>query len=62
MRRLSFPRFPGHRIQGFNDIRDATEETLGLTLGLITGAVAAAAIAAYRRRARPAKDSARQAE
>jgi uncharacterized membrane protein YjjP (DUF1212 family) len=41
------------RIQGFNDIRDATEETLGLTLGLITGAVAAAAIAAYRRRGKP---------
>jgi len=39
VRRLSFPRFPGHRIQGFNDIRDATEETLGLTLGLITGAL-----------------------
>lgn len=50
------------RIQGFNDIRDATEETIGLTLGLITGAVAAAAIAAYRRRARPANDSARQAD
>jgi uncharacterized membrane protein YjjP (DUF1212 family) len=44
------------RIQGFNDIRDATEETIGLTLGLITGAVAAAATAAYRRRTRPANE------
>ena len=44
------------RIQGFNNIRDATEETIGLTLGLITGAVAAAAIAAYRRRTRPANE------
>jgi uncharacterized membrane protein YjjP (DUF1212 family) len=42
------------RVQGFNDIRDATEETVALTVGLITGAVLAAAIAAYRRRARPA--------
>jgi uncharacterized membrane protein YjjP (DUF1212 family) len=39
-------------VQGFNDIRDATAETLALTLGLITGAVPAAAIAANRRRAR----------
>jgi len=53
------------RIQSFNDIRDATEETIGLTLGLITGAVAAAAIATYRRRAGragPAHDGARQAD
>ena len=41
-------------IQGFNDIRDATTETVALTLGLITGAVLAAAIATYRRRARRA--------
>jgi len=41
------------RIQGFSDIRDATSETVALTLGLIAGAVPAA-IAAYRRRARPA--------
>ena len=40
------------RVQGFNDIRDATEETVALTLGLIAGAVPAAAIAAYRRRPR----------
>lgn len=39
------------QVQGFNDIRDATEETVALTLGLIAGAVPAAAIAAYRRRA-----------
>jgi uncharacterized membrane protein YjjP (DUF1212 family) len=39
------------RVQGFNDIRDATAETVALTLGLIAGAVPAAAIAAYRRRA-----------
>jgi uncharacterized membrane protein YjjP (DUF1212 family) len=45
------------RVQGFNDIRDAVEETVGLTLGLIVGTVPAAAIAAYRRRARPADDS-----
>jgi uncharacterized membrane protein YjjP (DUF1212 family) len=38
------------RVQGYNDIRDATEETVALTLGLIAGAVPAAAIAAYRRR------------
>lgn len=37
------------RIQGFNDIRDATAETIALTLGLIAGAAPAAAIAAYRR-------------
>jgi uncharacterized membrane protein YjjB (DUF3815 family) len=42
------------RVQGFNDVRDATEETVALTVGLITGAVLAAAIAAYRRRDRPA--------
>ena len=41
------------QVQGFNDIRDATSESVALTLGLITGAVPAAAIAAYRRRARP---------
>jgi uncharacterized membrane protein YjjP (DUF1212 family) len=41
------------RVEGFNDIRDATEETVALTLGLIAGAVPAAAIAAYRRRASP---------
>jgi uncharacterized membrane protein YjjP (DUF1212 family) len=40
------------QVQGFNDIRDATSETVALTLGLITGAAPAAAIAAYRRRAR----------
>jgi uncharacterized membrane protein YjjP (DUF1212 family) len=40
------------RVQGFNDIRDATSETVALTLGLIAGAVPAAAIAAYRGRAR----------
>ena len=34
----------------FNDIRDATAETVALTLGLIAGAAPAAAIAAYRRR------------
>lgn len=45
------------RVQGYNDIRDAIEETLGLTLGLIVGAAPAAAIAAYRRRTRPAGDS-----
>jgi uncharacterized membrane protein YjjB (DUF3815 family) len=39
-------------VQGFNNIRDATEETVALTLGLIAGAVPAAAIAAYRPRAR----------
>jgi uncharacterized membrane protein YjjP (DUF1212 family) len=39
------------QVQGFNDIRDATSETVALTLGLITGAAPAAAIAAYRRRA-----------
>jgi uncharacterized membrane protein YjjB (DUF3815 family) len=38
------------RFQGF---RDATEETVALTMGLIAGAVPAAAIAAYRRRGRP---------
>ena len=38
------------QIQGFNDIRDATSETIALTLGLIAGAVPAAAIGAYRRR------------
>jgi hypothetical protein len=43
------------RVQGFNDIRDATSETVALTLGLIAGAVPAAAIAAYRRRARQAR-------
>jgi len=32
------------RAQGFNDIRDATSETLALTLGLIAGAVPAAVI------------------
>lgn len=42
------------QVQGFNDIRDATSETVALTLGLIAGAVPAAAIAAYRRRARHA--------
>ena len=42
------------QVQGFNDIRDATSESVALTLGLITGAVPAAAIAAHRRRARPA--------
>jgi uncharacterized membrane protein YjjP (DUF1212 family) len=42
------------QVQGFDDIRDATAESVALTLGLITGAVLAAAIAAYRRRARPA--------
>jgi uncharacterized membrane protein YjjP (DUF1212 family) len=46
------------RVQGFNDIRDATEETVALTLGLIAGAVPAAAIAAYRRRARNAGNGA----
>jgi uncharacterized membrane protein YjjP (DUF1212 family) len=40
------------RVQGFNDIRDATSETVALTLGLIAGAVPAAAIAVYRGRAR----------
>jgi uncharacterized membrane protein YjjB (DUF3815 family) len=40
------------RAQGFNDIRDAAAETIALTLGLIAGAVPAAAIAAYRRRAK----------
>jgi len=40
------------RVQGFNDIRDATSESIALTLGLIAGAAPAAAIAAYRRRAR----------
>ncbi len=50
------------RVQGFNDIRDATEETVALTLGLIAGAVPAAAIAAYRHarksgRSRPADGS-----
>jgi uncharacterized membrane protein YjjP (DUF1212 family) len=40
------------RAQGFNDIRDATAETAALTLGLIAGAVPAAAIAHYRRRGR----------
>jgi uncharacterized membrane protein YjjP (DUF1212 family) len=39
---------------GFADIRDATEETFALTLGLIAGAVPAAAIGAYRRRLRHA--------
>jgi len=38
------------QVQGFNDIRDATSESVALTLGLIAGAGAAAAIAAYRRR------------
>ena len=38
------------QVQGFNDIRDATSETVALTLGLIAGAGAAAAIAAFRRR------------
>ena len=38
--------------QGFGDIRDATEETVALTLGLIAGAVPAAALGAYRRRSR----------
>jgi uncharacterized membrane protein YjjB (DUF3815 family) len=42
------------QVQGFDDIRDATAESVALTLGLITGAVLAAAIAAYRRRARSA--------
>jgi hypothetical protein len=41
------------RAQGFTDIRDATAETVALTLGLIAGAVPAAAIAVHRRRARP---------
>jgi uncharacterized membrane protein YjjB (DUF3815 family) len=36
--------------QAFNDIRDATSETVALTLGLIAGAVPAVAIGAYRRR------------
>ncbi len=45
------------RVQGFDDIRDATEETVALTLGLIAGAVPAAAIAAYRRRARTSTSS-----
>jgi uncharacterized membrane protein YjjP (DUF1212 family) len=45
--------------QGFSDLRNAVEETVGLTLGLIVGAVPAAAIAAYRRRARPADGSGR---
>lgn len=45
------------RVQGFNDIRDATSETVALTLGLLAGAVPAAAISAYRRRARPADGS-----
>jgi uncharacterized membrane protein YjjP (DUF1212 family) len=40
--------------EGFGDIRDATEETVALTLGLIAGAVPAAAIGAYRRRSRDA--------
>ena len=40
------------RAQGFSDIRDATSETVALTLGLIAGAVPAAAIAAYRGRAK----------
>jgi uncharacterized membrane protein YjjP (DUF1212 family) len=38
--------------QGYGDIRDAVEETVGLTLGLIAGAVPAAAIGACRRRLR----------
>jgi uncharacterized membrane protein YjjP (DUF1212 family) len=42
------------RVQGYSDIRNAVEETVGLTLGLIMGAAPAAAIAAYRRRAQPA--------
>ena len=37
-------------VTAFNDIRDATAETVGLTLGLIAGVVPAAAIAAFRRR------------
>jgi len=45
------------RVQGFSDIRNAVEETVGLTLGLIVGAVPAAAIAAYRRRGHPADSS-----
>jgi uncharacterized membrane protein YjjB (DUF3815 family) len=46
------------QVQGFNDIRDATSESVALTLGLIAGAGAAAAIAACRRRSgrvRPAE-------
>lgn len=43
------------RVQGFSDIRDATEETVALTLGLIAGAVPAAAVAAYRRRGRTSR-------
>ncbi|HXW47503.1 MAG TPA: threonine/serine exporter family protein [Streptosporangiaceae bacterium] len=42
------------RIEGFDDIRDATSETVALTLGLITGAVPAAALGVYRRRGRRA--------
>src|ERR1700722_16745157 len=38
------------QVQGFNDIRDATSESVALTLGLIAGAGAAAAIAADGRR------------
>jgi len=41
------------RLQGFTDIRDATAETVALTLGLIAGAAPAAALGAHRRRAGP---------
>jgi uncharacterized membrane protein YjjB (DUF3815 family) len=45
----------GHSIQGFNDIRDAVEQTASLTLGLVVGTVAVqAAVARVRRRLRPA--------
>jgi len=48
-------------VQGFADIRDATSETVALTLGLIAGAVPAAAIGAYRRRPRAAGPAQRPA-
>jgi uncharacterized membrane protein YjjP (DUF1212 family) len=45
----------GHSIQGFNDIRDAVEQTAALTLGLVVGTVPVqAAVARARRRPRPA--------
>lgn len=45
----------GHSIQGFNDIRDAVEQTASLTLGLVVGTVAVqAAVARVRRRLRSA--------
>jgi hypothetical protein len=60
LRGLTMPAGSPH-VQGFNDIRDATEETVALTLSLIAGAVPAAAIAACRRRGRAPQTPERRA-